>query len=386
MEQGVVCLSSSYIISPMMSNRISLLIYSLAIQHIPYIYALSFLMKRLYLSILVHIIGSSLFLMMPLLFSQEYHSLPVEWHTVLKIKSITTYILVLIFFYSHTYYLLPNFYYQQKNWMFASSVLFALAIIIFLPAAMLFVSQPFETNLPNGETPYFTLNTLIRLHIKESILLFFTAWFASLAMRINHRFKQLQQDKVNAELSYLKAQINPHFLFNTLNSIYSLAIVHSDKTAESIVKLSGMMRYVISETSKKFVPLEKEMNYIDSYINLQKIRLGETAIVNYAFSGQVSGKTIAPLVLIPFIENAFKHGVNPEETSQIDIQISVSDSKLYLHVFNLKVPHRYDAFTHSGHGLENGKNQLRYLYPNKHFLKIDNNNLSFTVTLNLQLI
>ncbi len=221
--------------------------------------------------------------------------------------------------------------------------------------------------------------------IKRNIFLFATAVFASIAFRINDHLKQLNKEKINAELSYLKAQINPHFLFNTLNSIYSLAIIKSDLTATSIVRLSGMMRYVLSETAEKFVSLEKEMNYIDSYIDLQKMRLGETALVNYSFNGNVKEKIIAPLVLIPFIENAFKHGVNPEEPSQIDIQISVSETNLYLHVFNLKVPHRMDRGAHSGLGLENGKHQLQYLYPNKHQLKIDNNNFSFTVNLNLSI-
>ncbi len=146
------------------------------------------------------------------------------------------------------------------------------------------------------------------------------------------------------------------------------------------------MRYVISETSKKFVSLEKEMNYIDSYIDLQKIRLGETAIVNYSFNGDVQNKLIAPLMLIPFIENAFKHGVNPEEPSQIDIQLSVSETNLYLHVFNLKVPHRINKADHSGFGLENAKNQLLYLYPGKHQLKIDDSNFSFTVNLNINIL
>ena len=129
-------------------------------------------------------------------------------------------------------------------------------------------------------------------------------------LKINSRLKLAEKEKVNAELSYLKAQINPHFLFNTLNSIYSLAIEKSDYTATAVVKLSSMMRYVITDASHKFVPLEKEINYISNYIELQKLRIDSSIKLMYTVTGDISDKKIAPLVLISFIENAFKYGVN----------------------------------------------------------------------------
>ena len=326
---------------------------------------------------LLHSIGIMAFLAIPLLFP--------SYSTPFLMKELESFVLIVLFFYLNYYYLITTFYFKKKYVSYVSILLVLFILITILPVSFLFNQSPALGKVwtePHGMSgflsPFYT-------DIKRNLLLFATAFFASIAFRINDHLKKLNQEKINAELSYLKAQINPHFLFNTLNSIYSLAIVKSEKTATSIVKLSGMMRYVISETSKKFVSLEKEMNYIDSYIDLQKIRLGETAIVNYSFNGDVKDKLIAPLMLIPFIENAFKHGVNPEEPSQIDIQLSVSETNLYLHVFNLKVPHRFNKADHSGFGLKNAKDQLTYLYPGKHQLKIEDTSFSFTVTLNINI-
>lgn len=329
-------------------------------------------------TIFFHVFGALLFLSIPLLFP--------TYTREFIMKEFSSYVLGLIFFYINFYYLVPKFYFQQRYGIYILVLIGSFVLITFLPLFILYQQQSNDviswekTHKVGGFfSPYYS-------DIKRTIILFAASVFASIAFRISDHLVKLNKEKVNAELSYLKAQINPHFLFNTLNSIYSLAIVKSDNAAISIVKLSGMMRYVLSETSEKFVLLEKEMAYINNYIDLQKMRLGETALVNYAYNGDFSNKKIAPLILIPFIENAFKHGVNPEAPSQIDIQISVSETTIYLHVFNLKVPHRYSKEDYSGIGMENGKNQLALLYPNKHQLKIDDTNFSFTVNLNIQIL
>ena len=161
-------------------------------------------------------------------------------------------------------------------------------------------------------------------------------------MRINNRLKKTEQEKLHAELSYLKALINPHFLFNTLNSIYSLAIAGSEKTASVIVQLSGMIRYVISDTHNYYISLEKELNYIKAFIALQEIRFGDTRKVDFEIKGDLFGKRIAPLLLLPFIENTFKHEINPEEDSRITILIHIKDTELEVKVksskFNESVP------------------------------------------------
>ncbi|HRD40256.1 MAG TPA: sensor histidine kinase, partial [Bacteroidia bacterium] len=186
------------------------------------------------------------------------------------------------------------------------------------------------------------------------------------------------------ELSYLKAQINPHFLFNTLNSIYSLAIQKSDETANAVVKLSGMMRYVLTESQNEFVSLQKELDYINNYIELQKTRLDSTIKLHYTITGTTTGKAIAPLILIPFIENAFKYGVNAEENSEITIEISVNEAAINLFVKNNKVSIRPDPENRSGLGIENTKSRLLLLYPGKHYLNIDDNSASFSVSLSIK--
>ncbi len=333
--------------------------------------------RRLFLGI-----GSLLFLSIPFMFLPHSFFNTRDLVHSFFLKEFISYLLVLIFFYLNYFFFFKKFYLKKSYAYYALLLFIALVLTTFIPTLIIFKSLvPDSTSSMQGSL----INSFF-YEVNRSFFLFVSAAFASFSFCMSDHLKQVNKDRINAELSYLKAQMNPHFLFNTLNSIYSLAIVKSNLTPTAIVKLSGMMRYAISETADKFVPLQKEMNYIDSYIDLQKMRLGETAFVNYSFSGSVEGKVIAPLVLIPFIENAFKHGVNPEETSQIDIQISVSETHLYLHVFNLKVPHRIDKESQSGIGLENGRHQLNYLYPNKHVLKIDNNNFSFTVNLNLSIV
>ncbi len=188
------------------------------------------------------------------------------------------------------------------------------------------------------------------------------------------------------ELGALKNQVNPHFLFNTLNSLYAMAL--RDKaisTADNIMKLSGLMRYVVTETNNAFVTLEKELNYINGYIQLQKIRLDKNVKLNYHVEGSSGSLQIAPLILIPFIENAFKHGVNPDEDSQIDIRISTEGSSLKLIVVNKKVSIQNSVHEQSGLGLENTKSRLRLLYPSRHDLFLSNDKKTFRVVLTIDL-
>jgi tetratricopeptide (TPR) repeat protein len=184
---------------------------------------------------------------------------------------------------------------------------------------------------------------------------------------------------------YLKSQVNPHFLFNTLNSIYSLSIQKSDDTPSAIVMLSGMMRYVISDAALDYVSLEKELNYISDYIELQKIRLGNTVKIDYRCTGLTDEKKIAPLILINLVENAFKHGVNPEEDSHIRINILIKDSELHMDTFNNKVSAISDGTERSSIGLKNTRRRLKFLYPGNHNLTIldEANTYSVKLTINL---
>ncbi|MCI5082151.1 MAG: sensor histidine kinase [Saprospiraceae bacterium] len=183
----------------------------------------------------------------------------------------------------------------------------------------------------------------------------------------------------------MKAQINPHFLFNTLNGIYSLALEKSDVTANAIAQLSGMMRYITSEAGTDFVPLEKELNYIQNYIELQKIRFGNTVLLDFQIHNQSKNQKIAPLILITFIENAFKYGVNPEEESHILIQITIENAKLEMQIINKKVEIQPAKATATSLGIINTQKRLEYLYPGQYDLSIKEKDHHYHVFLNLNL-
>ncbi|MEZ0541771.1 histidine kinase [Fibrella arboris] len=208
---------------------------------------------------------------------------------------------------------------------------------------------------------------------------------ASISVQTSNRLRQVETDQLLAELSQLKAQIQPHFLFNTLNSIYSLAIRRDDRTAETIVKLAEFMRYMIRDVHQDTVALDKEVQYIANYIDLQRARLRDSVTIDYTLDGDTSGKQIAPLVLFSFIENAFKYGVNPNEESVIRIQLHLQANSLRLLVYNRKVPvHQLEPST--GVGLPNARERLRLLYPAAHELVIDNVPDHFAVDLTMTLL
>ena len=192
-----------------------------------------------------------------------------------------------------------------------------------------------------------------------------------------------EADKAIAELSFLKAQINPHFLYNTLNNIYTLSIIGSEKTSESIMKLSNIMRYVTDEAEADFVPLSSELNCVSNFIDLQKLRLGKMVTLNYVVIGEPLGHRISPLLLMTFIENVFKYGLSNHEPAKIDILITIDDDHVNFHsqnqVFNYK---RHSE--RSGIGILNTRKRLDYLYANKYELTINNEDSLFTVDLILR--
>ncbi|WP_126974069.1 sensor histidine kinase [Gynurincola endophyticus] len=198
------------------------------------------------------------------------------------------------------------------------------------------------------------------------------------------RSKQLETEKLNAELNWLKLQINPHFLFNTLNSIYSQAHLKSSETESSILKFSGIMRYVIYDSHADKVPLEKDLTYIKNYIDLQKIRLSKQCTVEYQEEGNAAQLLIAPLLLITFIENAFKHGISYNKYSFININISIHNQLLTLTVKN-SIVESGKIETESGIGIENALKRLKAIYKDRFQLDISTVNEVYVVNLKIEL-
>jgi hypothetical protein len=333
------------------------------------------------LPILIHVIGCIVFLSLPILFSPDIFRLGSLLHLPHFLRDFMAYVLLLLFFYLNYYVLIPTLYFKKKYFTFT-----LLAIIYYLVVAI--VPHVIINEDRFTHTPDFFANQMpppFHNPFKEHFFEFLVVLTLSLMLKINSRLKLAEKQKVNAELSYLKAQINPHFLFNTLNSIYSLAIEKSDYTATAVLKLSGMMRYVITDVNNKFVPLEKEISYLSDYIELQKIRLDNAIKLDYFVLGDTTNKEIAPLVLISFIENAFKYGVNAEENSEIKIQITITKAYLHLSIFNNKVHIHPINVKKSGLGIENTKQRLHLLYPGNHKLTIKDAKNTFSVLLSLYL-
>ncbi len=199
-----------------------------------------------------------------------------------------------------------------------------------------------------------------------------------------------RQEEKNAELKLLKAQLNPHFLFNTLNNLYGLSVVKSDKLPSLMLKLSDLLRYSLYETKETFVPLEKEITYLENYISLEKIRLEDQTDIQFIQTGNLSSKKIAPMLFIVFVENAFKHlSDSPNKKSKVFVSIQEANEKIMFTCENTIAATNLGEENlekgKSGIGLQNARKRLDLMYPEKYELQIDKNNLMYSVELTLDL-
>jgi LytS/YehU family sensor histidine kinase len=189
-----------------------------------------------------------------------------------------------------------------------------------------------------------------------------------------------------AELQLLKAQIHPHFLFNTLNNIYSFTLTGSPKAKGLVDKLSGMITYITTEGEKSFVPVEKEIQLINDYVGLEKVRYGDRLQIQIEIQGDYKNKMIAPLLMIPFVENCFKHGASVMRGQQwIRLSIDIKEEQLNFNLSNSKPPQTLGIINKKGIGLANVQKRLQLLYPGRHFLKIESTSDTYTVYLQVSL-
>ena len=301
-------------------------------------------------------------------------------------------VFMLACFYLNYFLLIPKMFFRKRYLVYFLCITLGFLILTTVPSILtghkLFYKEvSFDTPtiknvnaLPKPQG--FTFIEEIRHHIflYAAVILF------SVLLRIRDRLLRTEQARHAAEVTSLKDQINPHFLFNTLNGIYALAVKDkSPATATSILKLSGLMRYVVTETGNGFVSIDKEIAYINDYIELQKLRLDKRVQLSYVVKGVMESQQIAPLTLMPFIENAFKHGVNPDEDSSINILIEMEKPQLKLTVENNKVKVSLNQYEKSGKGIENTKSRLQLLYPSRHFLILSEDENHFRVQLTIQL-
>jgi len=309
-------------------------------------------------------------------------------HTVIHTQSLLPYIIISLavkagLVYGYTLWIFPGYFKKKKISAGLGLVLLLLVAAIVLEylgyalinsrggfdgweSVQVFDEQQFEiTSLKKQlhENPFSFWN--MALYVLGFAIAF--AWF--LVRDWNEQEKQLRelrQLQTSTELNFLKLQINPHFLFNTLNNLFSVAQKNNDEeTARGIAKLAELMRYLLNESNKALIPLEQELQYILSYIELAKMRYADDEVeVVFEVQGEVKNRSIPPLLLIPFVENAFKHGIRVGSFSRIVLSLDLSDSQL---IFTGNNPDHaaanHNDAQHTGIGLENVRKRIALLYP-----------------------
>lgn len=343
--------------------------------------------KRLF-PVLVHVLLWGVLIVVPKFF------MPASFKVSIK-HEILLWAPIVVFFYTNYFLLIPFFLTKKKFGLYAVSILAILAITLAIGG----ISRP---PLPQSASLKSTFQAPHDFHKNRSNIFFpfmglrnLTSCFLFLAIgtsiRVTEQWytddkkrKDTENQKLIAELSFLKSQINPHFFFNTLNSIYSLAIRKSDKTPEALIKLSELMRFLIYDSEKEFVPLKRELDYIKNYVELQKLRLMANVTVDYQIEGNFQDKELEPMLLLPFIENAFKHGIDSIKKCHISILVKITDSSLILSVKNPVVKNvKSSSREPGGIGLVNSKKRLELLYGPNHQLNIFQNDEFYKIELQL---
>jgi LytS/YehU family sensor histidine kinase len=290
--------------------------------------------------------------------------------------------------YAIIYYVLPYFIFRDKYWIgFIGVIVLILITAAFSPVVNYCVIMPMREYLHHPVKPMtFFFSFMGGLRGSMTI-----AGFAVAIKLIKHWYQkkieteQLEKERVKAELEILKGQIHPHFMFNTLNSIYSLALKKSDDTPEAILKLSKLMRYILTDCTKVTVELNKEVEVLLHYIELEKSRFGSRLDISVNIKGDIDKHSIAPLLLLPFLENSFKHGVNEMiEQAWITLDLQINETALRLKLINGRaIDHNNPNSMHMG--LQNVKKRLQLLYPNAHELRITEDADTFVVSLAIEL-
>jgi len=311
-----------------------------------------------------------------------------SFSTIRILSTFTTIFYIAVAVYTNMFFLIPRFLKKKKYFSFV--LLQLLNIIVF------FLLNFFTSVLIEYKLSVFDFKTILIEFVYEFILIslflsitsflkFLSDWIDYQEDSIN--FKETQRQKLEAELKLLRGQINPHFLFNTLNNLYALSLDKSEKTPSMILHLSDLMRYMLYECRDNYVLIDKEINFIKNYLALEKIRIGEKATIEIKIMGSTGLQHIAPLLFIPFIENAFKHGVNKQlNNSFIRIIFDLEKAgNIKFVIENTKdCKEQFTDKKYSGIGIENVKKRLSLLYPEKYSLKITDHQNIFRVELNIE--
>jgi sensor histidine kinase YesM len=292
----------------------------------------------------------------------------------------------IIVVYSNLNFLFPRF--LKKNNFFVYIILLVLLVILVTPLEVISSYYLIPTEF-TSISQVFTFKVLSSFFLGTFFIAFSSSIFKIINDWIDNQNERvdLQRQNLTSELKYLKTQINPHFFFNTLNSLYALTLKKSDKAPEIVLKLSEMMRYMLYESNERTIELTKEINYIQNYLELEKIRHGDHVKIDFNLKGDPNGHMIAPLLFIPFFENTFKHGLDHElKKGYVDILLDITDRDVSLTVKNSK-PEKVIVSNEKkvgGIGLTNVRRRLNILYPGKYKLNIEDTETIFSVLLILK--
>lgn len=280
-----------------------------------------------------------------------------------------------------SYFLLPRFFYPKKYLQFTVGVILILLAVIFVEECLL--EQIFY---PDSRGAQFSSIIRTLLQVLPLILILTGFKFAWDAQQKQSELERLNRVVAESRLQFLKSQINPHFLFNNLNNLYAHALESSPKTPKIILELSSLLRYMLYDCREQLVPLDKELKSLMDFIQLQELQIEDRGTVELNISGSTQNQLIAPLILIVFVENCFKHSTSSQSDKiEIKINISIEKNQLSMHCSNTFNAKGNTQQLTKGIGLENVQSRLELLYPNTHKLIVEQTDNLFTVYLTLEL-
>jgi sensor histidine kinase YesM len=297
----------------------------------------------------------------------------------------------MFFCYLFLYILVPLYLHRKKYILFICGILAAWAIsALFRYVVYTYIYNPvmlyfhYHSNDPN---------LLLLFSIRQTISGPAFIGFIFIAFKLvkdwqkkQKEFIHLQKENAAAEIQLLKAQVHPHFLFNTLNNIYSFTINHSPQAGELVQQLYGLLNYMMNECNESYVSLEKEVNILKSYADLEKVRYGSRLQLEWDIAGEYNDKSIAPLLMIPFLENSFKHGTSQIlKNPWIKLSVRVIENRLFFTLTNGKPPENETTSRKKGLGLANVKKRLQLIYGSAYLLHLENNQYDYSVTMQVPL-
>lgn len=293
--------------------------------------------------------------------------------------------------YVASYILIPDYLIKKRYWKFILYSIYTLIISSYLVFVSVFFSLIYLSNFEYNNMNPATKNVILIITAIYLVVIIVSA-FKLLKLNLQQASEtRILQTKIldtqlklkEQELNYLKMQIHPHFLFNTLNTLYGFALKKSDQAPEMILKLSNLLDYLLYQIEKPRVPISEEIAHMQDYIDLEEMRFNETLEVKTDIHTTSSDLNIAPMLLLPFVENSFKHGSIENGKLKIDLYLHSSETDLHFKIHN---SHKSKNESQRGIGLDNIKKRLELLYPNKYELSIDESSSKFMVDLNIRLI